>query len=99
MAREAQAPLTRVVLIGVTGRMGQALLRAAAGFPQLIVTGAVASAASLALGRDAGGGGGVGPTTLIVTSDRAATLGAADVAIDFSSAAATGAYLEACRAA
>jgi 4-hydroxy-tetrahydrodipicolinate reductase len=99
MAPEAQPPLTRVALIGVTGRMGQALLRAAPGFPQLIVTGAVASAASLALGRDAGEVAGVGTTNLIVTSDLAAVLGAADVAVDFSSAAASAAHLETCRAA
>ena len=48
------APLARIAVIGVTGRMGQALLRAAPGFPQLLVTGAVASTRSLALGRDAG---------------------------------------------
>ena len=99
MAAVAQAPLTRVVLIGVTGRMGQALLRAAPSFPQLIVTGAVASAASLALGRDAGEVAGVGTTNLTVTSDLAATLAEADVAVDFSSGAATRAHLETCRAA
>jgi len=67
-------PLTRVVLIGVTGRMGQALLRAAPGFSQLLITGAVASAASLALGRDAGQVAGLGPLNLPVTSDLPAVL-------------------------
>jgi len=100
MASDARAaPLTRVCVIGVTGRMGQALLRTAPLFPQLIVTGAVASPASLALGRDAGEVAGVGATNLIVTGDLPRALAAADVAIDFSNAAAARANLAACRAA
>jgi 4-hydroxy-tetrahydrodipicolinate reductase len=92
-------PLTRVVLIGVTGRMGQALMRAAPGFSQLLITGAVASAASLALGRDAGQVAGLGPLNLPVTSDLPAVLAEADVAIDFSRGGAAPANLAACRAA
>ncbi|HYB65433.1 MAG TPA: 4-hydroxy-tetrahydrodipicolinate reductase [Steroidobacteraceae bacterium] len=94
-----KAPLARIVVIGVTGRMGQALLRAAPGFPQLLITGAVASSASLALGRDAGEVAGLAPTNLIVTSDLTRVLADADVAIDFSHAGATGANVAACRAA
>lgn len=92
-------PLARVAVIGVTGRMGRALLKAAPGFPQLLITGAVASKASLALGRDAGEVAGLAPANLAVTSDLGLALAAADVAIDFSLAAATGANLAACRAA
>jgi 4-hydroxy-tetrahydrodipicolinate reductase len=94
-----QPPLCRVVLIGVTGRMGQALLRAAPGFPQLIVTGAIASAGSLALGRDAGELAGLGAANLPVTSDLPHALAQADIVIDFSSAAATAGTVAACRAA
>ncbi|HXY97815.1 MAG TPA: 4-hydroxy-tetrahydrodipicolinate reductase [Steroidobacteraceae bacterium] len=94
-----KAPLARVAVIGVTGRMGQALLRAAAGFPQLLITGAVASSASLALGRDAGEVAGLARTNLTVTSDLPRALADADVALDFSHAGATGANLAACRAA
>jgi len=79
--------------------MGQAVLRAAPGFPQLLITGAVASAASLALGRDAGEVAGLASTNLSVTSDLTRALADADVAIDFSHAAATGANVAACRAA
>jgi 4-hydroxy-tetrahydrodipicolinate reductase len=92
-------PLVRAVLIGVTGRMGQALLRAAPGFPQLLITGAIASPASLALGRDAGEVAGVGPTNLRVSCDLPRALEQADVALDFSSAAATAANLKACHSA
>lgn len=94
-----RAPLARIAVIGVTGRMGQALLHAAPGFPQLIVTSAVASTASLALGRDAGELAGLASTNLTITSDLPRALADADVAIDFSHAAATGANLAACRAA
>jgi 4-hydroxy-tetrahydrodipicolinate reductase len=94
-----QPPLCRTVLVGVSGRMGQALLRAAPGFPELIVTGAIASPGSLALGRDAGELAGLGPGNLPVTSDLPRALGQADVVIDFSSATATAGTLAACRAA
>jgi 4-hydroxy-tetrahydrodipicolinate reductase len=92
-------PLIRAVLVGVTGRMGQALLRAAPGFPQLLITGAIASPASLALGRDAGEVAGVGPTNLAVSCDLPRALEQADVVLDFSNAAATAANLKACHSA
>ena len=98
-AGAAPPPLVRAVLIGVTGRMGRELLRAAPEFAQLIVTGAIASPESLALGRDAGELAGLGRLNLVVTSDLPRALEAADVALDFSSAAATRANLAACRAA
>jgi 4-hydroxy-tetrahydrodipicolinate reductase len=79
--------------------MGQALLRAAPIFPDLIITGAIAWAGSLALGRDAGEVAGMGRINLPITSDLPAALAAADVALDFSNAAAARATLEACRAA
>jgi 4-hydroxy-tetrahydrodipicolinate reductase len=94
-----KAPLVRIALIGVTGRMGQAVLRAAPGFPQLLITGAVASTASLALGRDAGEVAGLASANLTVTSDLPRALADADVAIDFSHAAAAGPTVAACRAA
>jgi 4-hydroxy-tetrahydrodipicolinate reductase len=99
MCAAARSPLTRVAIIGVTGRMGQALLRAAPAFPQLLITGAVASADSLALGRDAGELIGGARANLAVTCDLTAALAQADVAIDFSTAAAAAANLRACRSA
>jgi 4-hydroxy-tetrahydrodipicolinate reductase len=98
-AASPSPPLIRAAIIGVTGRMGQALLRAAPGFPQLIVTGALASPASLGLGRDAGQIAGIGPLNLLVTSDVRGALAQADVVLDFSTPAATLANLAACRAA
>jgi 4-hydroxy-tetrahydrodipicolinate reductase len=92
-------PLRRAVLIGVTGRMGCALMHAAASTAQLIVTGAIASPGSVALGRDAGEIAGLSRMNLPVSSDLSRALGEADVAIDFSSATATAGNLVACRTA
>ena len=100
MAAPAPTPTrVRATLIGVSGRMGQALLRAAPAFPRLNITGAVASPTSLSLGRDAGEVAGVGCLHLPIISDLARALTEADVAIDFSNAAATRTNLAACRAA
>ena len=98
-ARPRQPQLTRTVIIGVSGRMGQALMRAAPRFSQLLITGAIASPESLALGRDAGQLAGIGNANLPITSDLPAALAQADVALDFSSSAATRNILQACRAA
>jgi 4-hydroxy-tetrahydrodipicolinate reductase len=97
MPSRDNSPIVRVVLIGVTGRMGQALLRAAPAFAQLLITGAIASPASLALGRDAGEVVGAGPLNLVVTSDLPGALEQADVALDFSSPRATAENVRACR--
>jgi len=98
-AAPSPPPLVRAVLIGATGRMGQALLRAAPHFPQLLVTGAIAAPASLALGRDAAELAGLGHANLPLSADLPAALAQADVALDFSTAAAAAANLAACRAA
>lgn len=89
---------TRTVIVGVTGRMGQALVRTAAEFADLAVTGAVASPHSAALGRDAGEPAGL-RLGVAVTADLTAALPGSDVVIEFSRPQATGATLAACRAA
>jgi 4-hydroxy-tetrahydrodipicolinate reductase len=90
---------TRVVIIGVSGRMGHALVRAAGELPTVRIAAAVASAASPSLGRDAGVLAGIEPLGVQVTSDLPAALGVADVAVDFSQPQATRANIAACRAA
>ncbi len=91
--------MIRAALIGVSGRMGCALVRAAAEFRDISISAAVASSSSPALGRDAGDLAGIGTIGLPVSADLAAALSQADVAIDFSSAQATESNLKACRAA
>jgi 4-hydroxy-tetrahydrodipicolinate reductase len=90
---------TRAVIIGASGRMGQSLLREARSVADLAITGAVVSAASAALGRDAGEIAGTAPLGVTVSADLPAALASADVAIDFSCPEATAANLAACRSA
>jgi len=89
--------MIRAVLVGATGRMGQAIIRVASDAGDIIITGAVDSAESTLLGRDAGELAGVRHLDVAVTSDLDAALGGADVAIDFSSPKATEEHLAACR--
>jgi 4-hydroxy-tetrahydrodipicolinate reductase len=89
--------MTRAAIIGVSGRMGLALVRAAAESKDVSITAAVASPDSAALGKDAGELAAVGRLGVTVTSDLAAALAQADVAIDFSNASATQSNLAACR--
>jgi 4-hydroxy-tetrahydrodipicolinate reductase len=75
--------LANVAVFGISGRVGRCLVRAIREAPDLTLTGALASPASAALGRDAGEVAQAGPLALAVTADRAAALAGADVAIDF----------------
>lgn len=89
-----------LVIIGVAGRMGQALVRAACELPnQLTLTGAVASTTSKSLGQDAGELAGVGRLDVRVTDDLAAALARAEIVVDFSQPHATRSNLTVCRAA
>ncbi|MGC8517821.1 MAG: 4-hydroxy-tetrahydrodipicolinate reductase [Steroidobacteraceae bacterium] len=90
---------TRIVILGAGGRMGRALIQAMADFDALVLSAAVASATSGALGRDAGEFAGAAPRGVRVSADLGAALQGADVAIDFSTPQATAAHLAACRAA
>lgn len=91
--------MIRVAVIGVTGRMGRAIVRAAEGSDEVKIVAGVASASSPEVGRDVGGLAGIGLSGFTVTSDLPSALAQCDVAIDFSNAAATSANLRACVAA
>jgi 4-hydroxy-tetrahydrodipicolinate reductase len=91
--------VTRIAIIGVTGRMGRAIVRAASESGEVQVVAGVASAKSGDANKDIGEVAGVGTYGVAVTSDLAAALAACDVAIDFSNATATLANLEACKVA
>jgi 4-hydroxy-tetrahydrodipicolinate reductase len=91
--------MTRIAIIGVTGRMGQALVRAAGDVPEVSLAGGVASASSSAVGRDIGELAGISALGLAATNDLASVLAQSDVAVDFSRSEATAANLAACRAA
>jgi 4-hydroxy-tetrahydrodipicolinate reductase len=89
----------RAVIVGASGRMGQALVRAMRELPVLRITGAVASADSASVGRDAGVLAGIEPLGVEVSSDLPAALAGADVVLDFSQPRATRTNIAACRAA
>lgn len=99
MAASTHASLIRAVIVGITGRMGRALLKEAPAFSGLLITGAVASGDGPALGRDVGELIGVAPMNLPITCDLPRALAQADLAIDFSHGASVPATLAACRAA
>ena len=83
-----------VVIFGVTGRMGQSLVRALREAPELRLGAAVASAGSPGLCRDAAADG---PASgVLVTADVGQALNGADVALEFSTAAAVAAHAAAC---
>jgi 4-hydroxy-tetrahydrodipicolinate reductase len=91
--------VTRIAIVGVTGRMGRAIVRAAGESSNVKVVAGVASASSKELGKDVGELAGIAACGVKVTSDLAAVLSQCDVAIDFSNASTTAANVAACRAA
>jgi 4-hydroxy-tetrahydrodipicolinate reductase len=84
-------PLT---VFGVTGRMGQSLIRALREDSKFQLRGAVASAGSTRLGSDAAAEG--PPTGVLITADSAAALKQAAVALDFSVGGAVSQHAQAC---
>ena len=77
--------MSGIAIFGISGRMGQTLVRALrerGTVPPLVLVGAVASPRSVRVGLDAATDG--APTGVIVTADLRAALGNAAVAVDFS---------------
>lgn len=91
--------MTRVAIHGAAGRMGRALVAAAAGNPAFTVAAACEHAEHAALGQDAGVLAGIAPigAPLVPTAALAGT--PFDVLVDFTRPAATLAALAACRSA
>ena len=97
-AGAASAPL-RLALIGASGRMGQQIVRALPAFPGLRLTGALASARSPLLGSDIGALAGASELGVTLRAELPALLAEADLALDFSNAAAAPTSLSHCVAA
>jgi 4-hydroxy-tetrahydrodipicolinate reductase len=89
----------RVAIIGVTGRMGRAIVHVAHESGDAQIVAGVASATSAEIGKDVGELAGLGKSGLAVTSDLRSALSKCDVAIDFSNASATAANVAACASA
>jgi 4-hydroxy-tetrahydrodipicolinate reductase len=83
-----------LVVFGITGRMGQSLIRALAEGSAFQLHGAVASPESLRLGQESAAEG--QPTGVMIGADAAAALKGASVAVDFSLGSAVGAHAQAC---
>ena len=95
-------PALRLAVFGVTGRMGQSIIRVLRSDGAWCLGGALASAASSRLGQDAAGEG--PPSGVRITADPRAALideqgKTASVALDFSVAAAVAGHAQACAAA
>jgi 4-hydroxy-tetrahydrodipicolinate reductase len=83
-----------LAVFGITGRMGQSLIRALREDTQFKLQGAIASAGSPRLGLDAAGEGEA--TGVMITADDDAGLEGASVALDFSLGSAVVAHARAC---
>jgi 4-hydroxy-tetrahydrodipicolinate reductase len=83
-----------LIVFGITGRMGQSLIRALREDPRFELCGAVASAASSRLGSDAAAEG--QPCGVTITADPVAAFKAGCVALDFSLGDAVAAHARAC---
>lgn len=91
--------MTKAALIGATGRMGTAIVRAGAVNKQLDVVAAIASSGSKSIGLDIGELAGIAPTGVRVVGDLPADLANAAVVIDFSRPELSLRALNVCRAA
>ncbi len=95
-------PAQRLAIFGITGRMGQSILRVLRQETGWRLGGALASAGSASLGQDAAGAG--SPSGVTITADPRAALEdtqgqIAAVALDFSTAEAVSVHAQACAAA
>ena len=91
--------MAKAALIGATGRMGAAIVRACVAGGTLDIVAAVASAGSKSLGRDVGELAGVGTLGIAVSGELPPDLAGAQVAIDFSRPELSLRALNVCRAA
>jgi 4-hydroxy-tetrahydrodipicolinate reductase len=91
--------MTRIAVIGAAGRMGRALLRLALSDPDITLTAAIVSGRSGCVGEDAAQLIGLPASGVRLSSQLRPALAAADVLVDFSSAAAAETNLLECVAA
>ncbi|CAM5568892.1 4-hydroxy-tetrahydrodipicolinate reductase [Aquamicrobium terrae] len=78
-----------LVVVGVAGRMGQALIRAVAAMPGARVAGAIERAGSAHIGKDAGELAGIGPIGVAIGDDPLPAFAKADGVLDFTTPAAS----------
>lgn len=88
--------MIKLAVLGITGRMGRALLRSLPEAADLQLTGALASPRSAAIGREVAELVGGAVTGVRASADRDQVLSGAQVAIDFTLAAAVADNVNAC---
>ena len=91
--------MIKAALIGASGRMGAAIVRACVASGDFEIVAAIASSASKSLGSDVGELAGVRPLGVRIVGDLPPDLGGAQVAIDFSRPELSLRALNVCRAA
>ena len=89
--------MTRIAIVGATGRMGLNLIKATVLHDKTKLTVAIARAGSDAIGKDAGALAGIGTLGINVSDDLAAKLNDFDVLIDFTRPDISLKYIEMCR--
>ncbi|MBV5317425.1 MAG: 4-hydroxy-tetrahydrodipicolinate reductase [Desulfobulbaceae bacterium] len=75
--------MTRVIVAGAAGRMGQRIIHMVQAQPELQLTGAFERPGSPAIGKDAGAISGLGETGISITAGLESVIDRADVLIDF----------------
>jgi 4-hydroxy-tetrahydrodipicolinate reductase len=89
--------MTRIAVIGATGRMGLCLIKAAVLADKAELSVAISRPESLAIGKDAGELAGIGAVGVKVTDNLASVVDQFDVLIDFTRADASMEYIDICR--
>lgn len=88
--------LTRIAVLGATGRMGRAIIQTVVQTPEVTLTAALDRAGNPLLGQDAAAQAGLAPVGVQVTDDLDAVADRFDVLIDFSRPEATLSVLPVC---
>jgi 4-hydroxy-tetrahydrodipicolinate reductase len=89
--------MNRIAVVGVSGRMGLCLIKAAAWAEKAAFTAAVSRPESSAIGKDAGELAGISALGIKVVDDLSAVIDQFDVVIDFTRPDASMALIEQCR--
>ena len=89
--------MTRIAVVGATGRMGINLIKAAVLAEKASLAAAVSRPGNIAIGKDAGELAGIGTVGVPVVSDLAAEMAGFDVLIDFTRPDISMTYIEMCR--
>ena len=85
----------KIVVVGASGKMGQALINTISNSPDLLLTGAIDQPSCPTLGVDAGALFGI-KTEVIINDDFESTIKKGDCLIDFTRPEASMKYLESC---